>query len=139
MPTNKPRVTITMSDEQLERIEKYRFDHKFKNQTQAILSLIEDGFNFISSKTNEPLGNKIDFPLNDLEKKYSKLDDRGKDIVDTVLEKEYQHSNKVSAPKRTYRVAAMGNANMQIDEDLARKIAEAARTAPNAADRDDLF
>ena len=72
-------------------------------------------------------------------KKYRALDEHGKDIVDTILEKEYQHSNKASAPKRTYRIAAMGNANMQIDEDLARKIAEAARTAPDATDMDDLF
>lgn len=135
MPTNKPRVTITMSDEQLERIEKYRFDHKFKNQTQAILSLIEDGFNFISSKANEPLGTKIDFPLKDLEKKYSKLDARGKDIVDTILEKEYQHSNKASALKRTYRVAALGNADVRVDEDTAKEIAKAAENAPNLADK----
>lgn len=135
MPTNKPRVTITMSDEQLERIEKYRFDHKFKNQTQAILSLIEDGFNFLSSKTDDPLKTGTEFPLKDLEKKYSKLDARGKDIVDTILEKEYQHSNKSVSPKKTYRVAAMGNSDVRVDEDTAKEIAKAAENAPNLADK----
>lgn len=43
MPTEKPRVTITMSQEQLSKIDEYRFGHKIKNQTQAILSLIDVG------------------------------------------------------------------------------------------------
>ena len=68
-------------------------------------------------------------------KKYRALDERGKDMVETVLEKEYQHSNKASAPKRTYRIAAMGNADVRIDEDTAREIAKAAENAPNLADK----
>lgn len=43
MPTEKPRITITMSSEQLARIDDYRFGNKIRNQTQAILSLIELG------------------------------------------------------------------------------------------------
>lgn len=43
MPTEKPRVTFTISQERLSEVEAYRFDNKFKNQTQAILSLIEKG------------------------------------------------------------------------------------------------
>jgi hypothetical protein len=44
MPTEKPRVTITMTEEALNRINEFRFKFKYKNQTQAILSLIEKGF-----------------------------------------------------------------------------------------------
>ena len=43
MPTDKPRVTFTISEEKLAQVDAYRFDGKFKNQTQAILSLIEKG------------------------------------------------------------------------------------------------
>lgn len=43
MPTDRPRITITMSDEQLERVRDYQFGNKMKNQTQAILSLLEKG------------------------------------------------------------------------------------------------
>lgn len=43
MPTEKPRVTFTVSPETLNKIEEYRFSNKSKNQTQAILSLIEKG------------------------------------------------------------------------------------------------
>lgn len=43
MPTQKPRVTFTISEEELARVEDFRFSNKMKNQTQAILRLIELG------------------------------------------------------------------------------------------------
>ena len=43
MPTEKPRITITMSAEQLQEVDRYRFENKLKNQTQAILTLIQTG------------------------------------------------------------------------------------------------
>lgn len=79
----------------------------------------------------------VQFNLKELSiiKKYRALDEHGKDMVETVLEKEYQHSNKASALKRTYRVAALGNADVRVDEDTAREIAKAAENAPNLADK----
>lgn len=50
MPTEKPRVTITMSEEQLAQIEHYRYGNKMKNQTQAILSLIEKGMDLLQAQ-----------------------------------------------------------------------------------------
>ncbi len=50
MPTEKPRVTITVSKEQLEEIEAYRFGNKMKNQTQAILSLVRLGLDELSKQ-----------------------------------------------------------------------------------------
>jgi len=44
MPTDKPRVTITMPEDQLEKIQNFQHDNKMKNQTQAILHLIDIGF-----------------------------------------------------------------------------------------------
>lgn len=43
MPTEKPRVTITVSEDQLREIEEFRYGNKMKNQTQAILSLVRVG------------------------------------------------------------------------------------------------
>ena len=43
MPTEKPRITITMSEKELEAINTYRFENRCKNQTQAILGLISAG------------------------------------------------------------------------------------------------
>ena len=53
MPTEKPRVTITMSEEQLAQIEDYKFGNKMKNQTQAILSLIEKGMDALAAQDAE--------------------------------------------------------------------------------------
>lgn len=90
MPTIKPRVTITMTEEQLNRIEDFRFSKRMKNQTQAILSLIEAGFSVLASKDKA----KIDYDetVALLMQKYEKLDEHGKDMVDTVLDKELTRS-----------------------------------------------
>ena len=44
MPTLNPRITFTVSDETMKAIDEYRFSHRMRNQTQAILSLIDLGF-----------------------------------------------------------------------------------------------
>lgn len=99
MPTNKPRVTFTIDETQLNKIDKYRFEYKFKNQTQAILSLIENGLNAIQkeSKPNQ------EFSKDEMEqiKKYRALDKHGKETVDFVLEREW---NRSTAPKETVTV-----------------------------------
>lgn len=43
VPTEKPRVTFTISKEKLSELETYQHKNKIKNQTQAVLSLIEKG------------------------------------------------------------------------------------------------
>lgn len=55
MPTEKPRVTITMTEEQLAQIEGYRYGNKMKNQTQAILSLIEKGMDVLETEASESI------------------------------------------------------------------------------------
>ena len=53
MPTQNPRITFTVSDETMKAIDEYRFSHRLKNQTQAILSLIDIGFKVLQDK--EPI------------------------------------------------------------------------------------
>ena len=43
MPTKNPRITFMVSDEMMKQINDYKFEHRMKNQTQAILSLINIG------------------------------------------------------------------------------------------------
>lgn len=50
MPTTNPRITFTVSDETMKAIDEYRFEHRLRNQTQAILSLIDLGFKALSGK-----------------------------------------------------------------------------------------
>ena len=66
-------------------------------------------------------------------KKYRSLDEKAKDIIDTLLDKVYIYSSE-----RTYNVAAKGNANKQIDSDTAKNLAKAADKAPNLADKEFL-
>ena len=62
MPTENPRVTITMSDEQLQQINNFRYENKMKNQTQAILSLISKGFQEIERQQSEKDGENKKIP-----------------------------------------------------------------------------
>lgn len=57
MPTQKPRVTFTLSEEQLSQINEYRYGKHLKNQSQAILSLVEKGLSQIEreSALSEPV------------------------------------------------------------------------------------
>ncbi len=54
MPTQKPRVTITIEDEILKKIENYQYSNRCKNQTQAILSLIKIGLSSLNKKEFTP-------------------------------------------------------------------------------------
>ena len=55
MPTMNPRITFTVSDELMEKIDEYRFQHRMKNQTQAIVSLLNRGLEALSGKPIEQL------------------------------------------------------------------------------------
>lgn len=43
MPTDKPRITFTLDEATLKAVEDYKFRYRMKNQSQAILSLIDIG------------------------------------------------------------------------------------------------
>lgn len=93
MPTEKPRITITMSNEQLERIDEYRYSGRLKNQTQAILSLIEKGYDALTSDTSAAPTSKKAPSISDeamrIARDYDKLDNWGRqavrDLTDTEL------------------------------------------------------
>ena len=53
MPTDNPRITFTVSEELKDQINEYQFSNRKKNQSQAILSLIEMGLDSFS-KEAEP-------------------------------------------------------------------------------------
>ena len=49
MSTEKPRYTITLEPEMLEKIDDFRFENRFANRTQATLELIRIGMEAIES------------------------------------------------------------------------------------------
>lgn len=93
MPTQKPRITITMTPEQIKDIEKYWKSKEKKNQTQAILDLIEKGLDLEEATTLEFSEEERDHI-----KKYRALDEHGKESVDVVLDVEYNRCQNAAQP-----------------------------------------
>lgn len=54
MPTSNPRITFTVSDDMMSRIDEYRFDNRIKNQTQAIVTLLNRGLAEVIETTTQP-------------------------------------------------------------------------------------
>lgn len=98
MATNKPRFSITVSDEMFNEINNYQHDNKLSTQTKAVTALIERGIEFLKSQDREiSVKSTLVIPDSDLDINESKLiymyrdlDDHGKEMVDMVLEKEYE-------------------------------------------------
>ena len=90
MATNKPRVTITMTEQELGAIEDYQYFNNKKNQTQAILDLIRKGLDEAEAASTEISAEELAHI-----KKYRVLDTHGKKVVDSALELEYERMTHV--------------------------------------------
>lgn len=82
MPTKKPRVTFAISEEQLATVETYQQENRIKNQSQAILSLIDKGLSdFLpQDKEKAPPPDAVETKLINM---YRKLNEEGQEkLVD---------------------------------------------------------
>lgn len=53
MPTEKPRVSFALSKELLKRIDDFKYENRIKNQSQAIIALINRGFEAVAGTQAE--------------------------------------------------------------------------------------
>lgn len=53
MPTDKPRFTITMENRLFDQIENFKFNRRYKNQTKAVIALIEKGLDAVAADDPE--------------------------------------------------------------------------------------
>lgn len=99
MPTKKPRVTFAISEERLQEVEAYQISNKLKNQSQAILALIEKGLSDFL-----PEEGKAQFYLDEAEEKllglYRAMNEEGKERLietadDMVQSKKYKEVSAV--------------------------------------------
>lgn len=60
MPTEKPRITFALDEDVLERLNDYKFQHRYKNQSQAIIALIETGLKKINAPTEQLMEDSSD-------------------------------------------------------------------------------
>lgn len=92
MPTEKPRVTFTIEESKLGQIKNYQFAHKIRNQTQAILSLIEKGLADLEQINDTPTPSKKAPSYSDgaikLAKDYDTLDRWGKQALRELADTE---------------------------------------------------
>lgn len=86
MPTEKPRVTFTISKEKLTELEDYRFEHKIKNQTQAILALIDKGLSDFESEIEK--APSMPDEAKKVAEDYLSLDHWGRRVVRSVIDEE---------------------------------------------------
>lgn len=83
MPTEKPRITITMSAGQLAKVKDFEVSHNCKNQTKAILALMEIGLT--KAEKTDVLTASLSSEDAELAKRYHDLDHHGKKAVKTIL------------------------------------------------------
>ena len=92
MPTNKPRLSLTVTEEQLAAIEEYqRVNHK-KSQNVAIVELITKGLELEEAET--------EFSLEEYQhiQKCRALDPHGLKMVNLVMEEETERCKKEKKP-----------------------------------------
>jgi len=55
MPTDKPKILMTLEDDLLTRIDDYRFSNRINSRSEAIRRLIEEGL-----KASDPTKSKVE-------------------------------------------------------------------------------
>ena len=53
MPTEKPRFTITVSDEMLKAIDDFRYENRYPTRTQAVNELFRIGIETLKKQESE--------------------------------------------------------------------------------------
>ena len=127
MPTDKPRVTFAIDKDTLKKIDDYKFASKSKNQTQAIISLLEQGLEKYEKVKKISFHDYSEEEKN-LIKDYKVLDRHGKNMVKIVITEEQkrmveaQRQVDVSEPTRIiplyYTPAAAGMTSPAAGEDF---------------------
>lgn len=98
MATNKPRFSVTFTDDSFSKIQKYQKENNISTQSKAVAKLVEIAINKFESDGNvkniECLSKGELGKISDAEqihiKKYRLLDDYGKEAVDGLLDIEYK-------------------------------------------------
>lgn len=90
MTTERQRFSITLDDDLYNKVSSFRYNNRINTQTKAVVSLLQLGLKTLESDTTSKV-----ISDNDLEiiKKYRALDKHGKEIIDFLLEKEYERSS----------------------------------------------
>lgn len=89
MAISKQRFSITVDDDLYRKIEDFRFDRRIKSQSKAVNALMEIGFKALTDGDIN-IGPSISTFEHSILQKYNCLDLHGKEMVEMVLNKEYE-------------------------------------------------
>ena len=56
MATNRPRYTVSVDDELFQRIEDFRYEHRYQTRSQATVELIRLGLEALKKEQTEKTG-----------------------------------------------------------------------------------
>jgi len=98
MPTEKPRVTFTLSDDQFEALQEFRYSGKYKNQTQAVLALLNKGLALVVPETKKAPG--LSPEAQKFARQYDELDAHGKKVVASLLADEVERMMQEQEPPK---------------------------------------
>ena len=99
MPTKNPRFTITLDSELYQRIEDFRYEGRYKSQTQAVLALLERG---LAASGSGPVkrGPACSPEGEALAQGFDRLDKPGQRLLQVVLREE---ADRVREEARQHR------------------------------------
>lgn len=126
MATEKPRFTITLSEDLYEKVNEYQHDMRFSTQTKAIVDLIERGaksLGLVMDYESFSLDSNIKAPsISDeamkIAKDYESLDGHGKSIVRIIISEEQRRIKEFGhlECRPMIRAAAYGGGVEQIQK-----------------------
>lgn len=103
MATNKPRFSVTFSDDSFEKIKKYQKDHNINTQSKAVASLVEIAISEIESVSEIKKAPPYSSEAMKLAQDYDGLDSYGQRMVRLVADEEKARCSE-RAKHVTYRI-----------------------------------
>ena len=90
MATEKPRFSVTIDEETLDRVDEYKYKNKISTQSKAIVKLVQMGLNELGIETNKKKTPLYSSEALRVAKDYDGLDRWGKQVVRSVIDDEME-------------------------------------------------
>jgi len=90
MTTERQRFSITLDDDLYNKVSSFRYNNRINTQTKAVVSLLQLGLKTLEADETANVISDNDLKII---KKYRALDKHGKEVIDFLLDKEYERSS----------------------------------------------
>lgn len=119
MATEKPRFSVTFTDESFNKIQKYQKENNISTQSKAVARLVEIAINDIEATLGTKKAPLYSSEAERLAQDYDSLDDHGKRIVRLVVNEERSRCSEQAQATSTTKlyIAARDGARMEVEMD----------------------